>query len=212
LLACSQRHTQFYEETFSASNDFSRGADFNHGLLNHWQYTFSEPAKEWLNPGNPKPASSAGRLPFGQIGTDTFRYGSNIAIGTPWNTETLWLAGDFNLSDARMTKLILHVTAQASIEVWLNGPTIAQSALEQFGEVEFTLPPEAVKSLRRGRNRLAIKAVRQVEPSRGQLLNLRLEGVGELTVPAPAAGDIQGAAWTAVASAIFNLHEALIKP
>jgi hypothetical protein len=25
LLACSQRHTQFYEETFSASNDFSRG-------------------------------------------------------------------------------------------------------------------------------------------------------------------------------------------
>lgn len=33
MLACSQRHTQFYEETFSASNDFSRGADFNHGLL-----------------------------------------------------------------------------------------------------------------------------------------------------------------------------------
>jgi hypothetical protein len=33
LLACSQRHTQFYEETFSASHDFSMGADFNHGLL-----------------------------------------------------------------------------------------------------------------------------------------------------------------------------------
>jgi hypothetical protein len=33
LLACSQRHTQFYEETFSASNDFNRGADLNHGLL-----------------------------------------------------------------------------------------------------------------------------------------------------------------------------------
>ena len=33
LLPCSQRHTQFYAETFSASIEFSRRADFNHGLL-----------------------------------------------------------------------------------------------------------------------------------------------------------------------------------
>ena len=33
LPPCSQRHTQFYAETFSASIDFSRRADLNHGLL-----------------------------------------------------------------------------------------------------------------------------------------------------------------------------------
>ncbi|MFN9894538.1 MAG: hypothetical protein ACK58M_15030, partial [Acidobacteriota bacterium] len=43
LLACSQRHTQFYEETFSASNDFSRGADFNHGLL--WKGVSKHPGR-----------------------------------------------------------------------------------------------------------------------------------------------------------------------
>jgi arylsulfatase/uncharacterized sulfatase len=77
LLACSQRHTQFYRGTFPPSIVFTRSPDFNHGLLGDTKWRLYDLSTD---PGETKDVSAANQKLFASMLAEYRSYSEKVGV------------------------------------------------------------------------------------------------------------------------------------
>ncbi len=119
-----------------------------------WRYTLQPPSNEWFRPQFDDTAWNYGPGGFGTRGTP------GAVVRTEWSTGNIWLRREFNLeSDARVAQaqsITLRLHHDEDAEVYVNGVEAARLPRWTSGYVEIALSSDAIKSLRPGRNVLAI--------------------------------------------------------
>lgn len=119
-----------------------------------WRYTVQRPPEDWSQPKFNDAAWNYGPGGFGTRGT------SGAIVRTEWNTQDIWLRREFvvnsevDLSNANSLALRFHHDDDA--EIYLNGVLAARLPQWTWDYNEINLSPEAARTLRPGRNLLAI--------------------------------------------------------
>jgi hypothetical protein len=115
-----------------------------------WRYTFTKPADHWYKPDFNDLSWKSGPGGFGNRGTP------GGADRTTWNTSEIWLRREIILPDRPLTQLILRVHADDYADIYLNGVLAAKVTQCTPGYLEFSISPEARKTLRPGSNVLSV--------------------------------------------------------
>ncbi len=119
-----------------------------------WRYSVQRPPDDWFRADFDDSAWTDAPGGFGTSGTP------GAIVRTEWRTPDIWLRRDFNLatdagrSDAQSVALRLHHDEDA--EIYVNGVEAAQVPRWSSGYVEVPLSAEAARTLRAGRNVMAI--------------------------------------------------------
>lgn len=114
-----------------------------------WRYTTTKPADSWMTPDFDASSWKEGRAGFGTAGTP------GSIIGTEWKTPDIWLRREFNVT-GKPRDLKLLMCHDEDAEVYING-VLATKTTRFIGDYqEFDISADAVKSLREGRNVIAV--------------------------------------------------------
>jgi hypothetical protein len=119
-----------------------------------WMYSLTEPSPDWFKPGSPGKWNS-GTGPFG-------RAQMNIPdVNTNWETGTLYMQREFNLS-AVPPQLSIVVYNNGVSDIYLNGELAIQiNNLRRWDPElkvsEVAIPAKAMKLLKKGSNHIAVK-------------------------------------------------------
>ena len=119
-----------------------------------WSYTVTEPSADWYKAGSPG-RWNTGTGPFGQALMNV------PDVNTKWETGTLYLKNDFNLSSVP-ERLSLTGYHHGLADIYINGEFAIQvNNLRRWDpEIkvsEVPLPEKAMKLLKKGANHIAIK-------------------------------------------------------
>jgi beta-galactosidase/beta-glucuronidase len=119
-----------------------------------WQYSFSEPGKDWFKKGNAGKWNS-GNGPFGKSQVNA------PEVGTKWEERSLYLQKDFNIPSPD-SKLAVIVYSTGITDIYINGEFALQlnNLKRQDAELkvsEVILPVKALKLLKSGSNHIAVK-------------------------------------------------------
>jgi Glycosyl hydrolases family 2, sugar binding domain/Glycosyl hydrolases family 2/Glycosyl hydrolases family 2, TIM barrel domain len=119
-----------------------------------WMYSFVEPGSDWFKQGS-KGTWNSGNGPFGKAQLNV------PPVNTKWETGTLYLQRDYNLS-AIPSKLAIVDYNNGISDVYINGELAIQiNNLRRWDpEVkvsEVNLPEKAMKLLKKGTNHIAVK-------------------------------------------------------
>src|SRR5436190_3837998 len=111
------------------------------------QYTDSEPAEGWMQPGFNDKNWNTGNAPF----TD-----NQSQAGAGWHSKNIWVRRSFVLDKLNFNKLYLKINHDDDAEVYLNGEKIYsyKGWLSKFQY--FPISDAAKQKLRKGENVLAI--------------------------------------------------------
>ncbi len=119
-----------------------------------WKYQTGQPDGAWESASYDDSGWKESVGGFGTRGTP------GGVIRTEWNQHDIWLRREFIIPEsgtpAAKSRLSLRIHHDEDAEAWLNGVKIADLPRWTQGYIEIPLPPEAVRSLRPGRNVLAI--------------------------------------------------------
>jgi Domain of unknown function (DUF4965)/Domain of unknown function (DUF1793)/Domain of unknown function (DUF5127)/Domain of unknown function (DUF4964) len=114
------------------------------------EYTFTPPAEGWQLPGFGAIDWKTGPAPFGTADR-------NNPVNTPWTTKEIWLRREFELANPNFDSLYLNLQHDDDVEVYLNGVLAYQCGPCWLGDYAYRpVAPEAVRSLKKGKNLLAI--------------------------------------------------------
>jgi hypothetical protein len=115
-----------------------------------WRYTLEPPAPDWFKPGFDDSSWKTGNAGFGTQGTP------NVVVRTVWNTGDIWIRRDFELGPASLKHPQLWMHHDDMAEVYING-TLASTGIGYVSDYEEAyIGPSAAKTLKPGRNTLAI--------------------------------------------------------
>ncbi|MCU0450398.1 MAG: DUF4965 domain-containing protein [Bernardetiaceae bacterium] len=115
------------------------------------RYATQAPGPGWFSPGFNDQDWATGQVPFGQTHQPEPR--------TRWTSDELWYRQSFDLKDIHFHNLRLKVRLQAeAAAVYLNGIKVLETAGPVWGYRDFELPDQALATLQRGRNVLAVQA------------------------------------------------------
>ncbi len=141
-----------------------------------WRYTLDGPADAWTSPDFDATAWKEGSGGFGTVGTP------GAVVGTVWNTRHIWMRREFTLPAAPPATTQLRVHHDEDCKVYLNG-VLALSLDGYTGEYEdHPIPPEAFKTLKPGRNTLAVTCS---QTRGGQFIDAGLVSIVEQPAAAP---------------------------
>jgi hypothetical protein len=117
-----------------------------------WRFTTTNPGSNWLRPGFDDSKWKEGLGGFGTTGTP------GAVIGTEWNTTNIWLRREFTLPDRLPRNPRLWLIYDEAPEVYLNGVLGARRTgwVTEYDEAQIS--PEALATLKPGRNLLAVHA------------------------------------------------------
>ena len=115
-----------------------------------WQYTTVKPAADWFKPDFNDAAWKRGLSGFGSHSIQ------NAHVRTEWKTDDIWIRRVVDLPSLPQGELYLSVYHDDDAEVYVNGVLAAtlHGYLTHYEEVPIS--PEAAKSLRAGKNVIAI--------------------------------------------------------
>ena len=119
-----------------------------------WQYSFSEPDKDWFKKGNPGKWNT-GKAPFGTSQM-------NIPeVKIRWESSTLFLQKDFTIKTIP-SKIGVVIYNSGITNIYINGEFVMQinSMLRQDPELkvsEVMLPEKALSLLKTGTNHIAVR-------------------------------------------------------
>ncbi|MES2660039.1 MAG: PQQ-dependent sugar dehydrogenase [Verrucomicrobiota bacterium] len=119
-----------------------------------WKYSTERPDEEWTAPPFDDAMWKESVGGFGSRGTP------GGVIRTEWRERDIWLRREFMISDSTQpnikSRIVLRIHHDEDAEVYLNGIEVANLSRWTQGYIEVPLPAEAVRSLRNGRNVIAI--------------------------------------------------------
>ena len=115
-----------------------------------WRYTLKQPQEEWIRPGFDDSAWRQGRAGFGTPATPGAR------IGTPWNSEHIWLRREFESPAMATENLWLFVHHDEDVEVYINGVLALAAGGYTIDYQEMPIRPEGRAALKAGKNTLAV--------------------------------------------------------
>nr|WP_321406373.1 sugar-binding domain-containing protein [uncultured Carboxylicivirga sp.] len=118
-----------------------------------WQYTFDQPANNWMKADFNASAWKTGKGGFGSAGTP------QAINGTTWETKDIWVRQEFELGDVSkldLSKLYLRVHHDDNGVVYINGVKAADLPNWTSGYINIELSDEAKKALVKGKNVIAI--------------------------------------------------------
>ncbi|MDR0611299.1 MAG: DUF4965 domain-containing protein [Planctomycetaceae bacterium] len=118
-----------------------------------WRYTLEKPDEHWIQPDFDDSGWRNGKSGFGGIAP----LPNNPFIGTVWTTNEIWLRHEFELNDIPQN-LFLYVYYDESPEIWVNGVLAAKRNGYSGSFTPLGISPEAVKTLKKGKNVIAVKA------------------------------------------------------
>ena len=114
-----------------------------------WRYTTTKPDADWN-----KPDFDAGKWSEGEGGFGTAMTPGAV-VRTTWNTSDIWLRREFNLT-SKPGEVKLLMCHDEDAEVYING-VLATKTTRYIGDYqEFDISAEAAKTLRAGRNVIAV--------------------------------------------------------
>jgi hypothetical protein len=115
-----------------------------------WRYSLRQPPKDWIQSSFDDQKWKKGKGGFGKKGTPSLR------LGTDWNTQDIWLRRTFKLKETPRDKLKLSLLYDEDTEVYLNG--VLAASVKGFSKTyrEVPINPEALKTLKKGDNLLAV--------------------------------------------------------
>jgi hypothetical protein len=172
-----------------------------------WKYTLTDPGAQWFSGRFDAAGWSQGKGQFGYFPKPP----EDVKIGTPWESDDLWLRMEFNAPAEALERPRMIVRCQGSFEAYLNGVLAANVGLERNGYYEYAVEPEAARTLKAGRNVLAARVRRTREKSAGQIMDVGLVAARALDLSPRRADDIDRAAWVVVANTLLNLDETLTR-
>lgn len=116
----------------------------------NWRYSVKRPPKEWMQPSFDDQKWKRGKGGFGKKGTPSLRF------GTDWETQDIWLRRIFTLQESPKDKLKFSLLYDEDTEVYLNG--VLAASVRGFSKIyrEVPISPEALKTLKKGENLLAV--------------------------------------------------------
>ena len=119
-----------------------------------WKYTEKQPSANWYETGFSDAGWQTGNVPFGSKEPEIGRNPSTL-----WTSGEIWLRTTFELTDEQAGKageifLITHFDENASI--YINGLLAAELPGYNAFYEEKELSPEAAKSLKAGKNTIAV--------------------------------------------------------
>jgi hypothetical protein len=117
-----------------------------------WRYTTQQPGAEWLKPSYDDSEWQQGEAGFGITGTPS------AMVRTEWTTPEIWLRREFELKDTRFNDLRLELSHTGDCEVFLNGALALRNEGSLRGYDPLGINPEALKTLRPGKNVIAVHA------------------------------------------------------
>ncbi|MDR2756225.1 MAG: DUF4965 domain-containing protein [Planctomycetaceae bacterium] len=118
-----------------------------------WRYTLEKPAEHWIQPDFDDSGWRSGKSGFG----GNAPLPNNPVIGTHWTTSEIWLRREFELVEIPQ-KTILFVYYDESPEIWINGVFAAKRNGYSTSFTLLEINPDAVKTLKKGKNVIAVKA------------------------------------------------------
>ncbi|MFO0926676.1 MAG: glycoside hydrolase family 2 TIM barrel-domain containing protein, partial [Gemmataceae bacterium] len=115
-----------------------------------WRYTFERPAKDWYAADFAADGWKEGKGGFGTKGTP------GAVIGTEWSGKQIWIRRTFELPKVDAANLALLVHHDEDAEIYLNGVLAAKLPDHTRDYEEASIRPEALKTLKAGKNTIAI--------------------------------------------------------
>lgn len=115
-----------------------------------WRYTFQAPANGWFQPNYDDSAWKTGLGGFGTKKTP------GAVVRTEWNQPEIWLCRSIELPAVKPEELLLLVHHDEDVEIYLNGVLAAKATGHTRDYEEMSLSPEALATLRPGKNTLAV--------------------------------------------------------
>ena len=177
-----------------------------------WRYTTDQPSEQWAAPEFDDASWRTGPSAFGFASKDSADDSDPYAssIGTHWDTSDLWTRLEFELTDAEVEDFRFEVRNSAAFHAYINGVFAAQDLDGSGSYAPYGLTPEALRSLRPGRNVLAVHAVHTGLSDAPRHIDLGLTMLQRPDLP-DSTSTPDEAAWVAVANVVLNLDEALTK-
>ena len=177
-----------------------------------WRYTTDQPGEQWAAPEFDDASWRTGPSAFGfaskASADDSDPYASSI--GTRWDTPNLWTRLEFELIEADFEDFRFEVRNSAAFHAYINGVFAAQDLDGSGSYAPYGLTPEALRSLRPGRNVLAVHAVHTGLSDAPRHIDLGLTMLRRPDLP-DSTSTPDEAAWVAIANVVLNLDEALTK-
>jgi hypothetical protein len=115
-----------------------------------WKYTTVRPAGRWMDPAFNDSTWKSGLSGFGTEGTP------GAHIGTPWNTDDIWLRREITLPDGEIQNPRLFIHHDEDAEVYINGISAAHPRGFVAEYVTIPISPAARAKLHAGKNTLAV--------------------------------------------------------
>jgi len=130
---------------FRVLSPLGQGRDAKEPVL--WRITLERPPDDWLKPDF---GDSAWQQAPAGFGKGNWR--------TQWTTPDLWMRREFTLGPNKLKAPELIVHHDRHVEIYLNGVLASRINGYSIEPQEFEIRPEAVASLKPGRNVLAVRA------------------------------------------------------
>jgi hypothetical protein len=172
-----------------------------------WRFTLDNPGDTWTAPGFDASSWRQGEAPFGQLPKPD----EERPIHTTWETERIWLRAEFDLPEGRIEDVRLAIRNLGAFDLYLNGVPAVSTNLDRNAYYDYPVSKDALRTLKPGRNVMAIHAMRIHEKSIGQFLDVSFQAMRPLAFDASRRGDASRAAWVAVANALLNLDETVTR-
>lgn len=115
-----------------------------------WRYTLQTPTDGWFQPGYDDSAWKVGSGGFGTKKTP------GAVVRTEWNKPEIWLRRSIELPAVKPEELSLLVHHDEDVEIYVNGVLAATATGYTTDYEEMSLRPEALATLRPGKNVLAV--------------------------------------------------------
>ncbi len=117
------------------------------------QYTFQKPANDWFKSDFASTSWTKGKLPLASKG--------NKSGKTIWDTQEVWYRREFDLTQEDFGTILLSMQhGRNNLEVYINGVSAFEcTTCRSRGFVSYPISAEAQKTLKKGKNILAVHTI-----------------------------------------------------
>jgi hypothetical protein len=140
-----------------------------------WKYTTEKPADNWSKPDFDDSSWKVGKGGFGTEDTP------GAVVGTEWKTPAIWLRRTIELPAKLPADLQIRLHHDEDADIYINGIRAARETGFVSEYYEAAISPEALASLKAGKNTLAVYCK---QTSGGQFIDVGLVEVVPATQPA----------------------------